>query len=484
MSMTTIKEKLKNNMSLVLKYQMITGKSLMDIPPISSMESLEIEIKRTLEKDTKNKSNDLEITEDIISKEKFMHYKNLRQLKYITEQIESERLTITVEYYDDQLNEHNDALNKDINLIDYLIDNKLLLANSRITVELFNCFSSDTVKYYLNVIIKMSCKNNKRIINYLKKNIKSVLNYSLSMNIPLSILLNNTNFLKNIDSEYVSQLTKCEYSKNLKLKNLYAINSDNLKNNRVELRVLNKDFDTIHSGIYYDITASLKDLDDILNDDNHIYKIDGDNVSLTKYTVNDDIEYKTIIEVLLKEVTYDDYDDSIICEDELNVLDEFNNYTFTHGLRAFNDYAKLPDKINKLINDNITICCGWNKQYIGPYGIYVQGKCIMASLYDLGSYIDDTNGKRYIDKLDYVSSGTITSPKEIVLTNAVNGEALVKDYKITGIWIRKSYLSLYKDDVVLLKNNLNINKMSIINDFNNDSLVYNGNNIKEVIINE
>lgn len=484
MSMTTIKEKLKNNMSLVLKYQMITGKSLMDIPPILSMESLENEIKRTLKKDTKNKSNDLEITEDIISKEKFMQYKNLRQLKYITEQIESERLTITVEYYDDQLNEHNDALNKDINLIDYLIDNKLLLANSRITVELFNCFSSDTVKYYLNVIIKMSCKNNKRIINYLKKNIKSVLNYSLSMNIPLSILLNNTNFLKNIDSEYVSQLTKCEYSKNLKLKNLYAINSDNLKNNRVELRVLNKDFDTIHSGIYYDITASLKDLDDILNDDNHIYKIDGDNVSLTKYTVNDDIEYKTIIEVLLKEVTYDDYDDSIICEDELNVLDEFNNYTFTHGLRAFNDYAKLPDKINKLINDNITICCGWNKQYIGPYGIYVQGKCIMASLYDLGSYIDDTNGKRYIDKLDYVSSGTITSPKEIVLTNAVNGEALVKDYKITGIWIRKSYLSLYKDDVVLLKNNLNINKMSIINDFNNDSLVYNGNNIKEVIINE
>lgn len=484
MSMTTIKEKLKNNMSLILKYQMITGKSLMDIPPISSMESLEIEIKRTLEKDTKNKSNDLEITEDIISKEKFMQYKNLRQLKYITEQIESERLTITVEYYDDQLNEHNDALNKDINLIDYLIDNKLLLANSRITVEFFNCFSSDTVKYYLNIIIKMSCKNNKRIINYLKKNVKSALNYSLSMNIPLSILLNNTNFLKNIDSEYVSQLTKCEYSKNLKLKNLYAINSDNLKNNRVELRVLNKDFDTIHSGIYYDITASLKDLDDILNDDNHIYKIDGDNVSLTKYTVNDDIEYKTIIEVLLKEVTYDDYDDSIICEDELNVLDEFNNYTFTHGLRAFNDYAKLPDKINKLINDNITICCGWNKQYIGPYGIYVQGKCIMASLYDLGSYIDDTNGKRYIDKLDYVSSGTITSPKEIVLTNAVNGEALVKDYKITGIWIRKSYLSLYKDDVVLLKNNLNINKMSIINDFNNDSLVYNGNNIKEVIINE
>lgn len=484
MSMTTIKEKLKNNMSLVLKYQMITGKSLMDIPPISSMESLEIEIKRTLEKDTKNKSNDLEITEDIISKEKFMQYKNLRQLKYITEQIESERLTITVEYYDDQLNEHSDILNKDINLIDYLIDNKLLLANSRITVEFFNCFSSDTVKYYLNIIIKMSCKNNKRIINYLKKNVKSALNYSLSMNIPLSILLNNTNFLKNIDSEYVSQLTKCEYSKNLKLKNLYAINSDNLKNNRVELRVLNKDFDTIHSGIYYDITASLKDLDDILNDDNHIYKIDGDNVSLTKYTVNDDIEYKTIIEVLLKEVTYDDYDDSIICEDELNVLDEFNNYTFTHGLCAFNDYAELPDKINKLINDNITICCGWNKQYIGPYGIYVQGKCIMASLYDLGSYIDDTNGKRYIDKLDYVSSGTITSPKEIVLTNAVNGEALVKDYKITGIWIRKSYLSLYKDDVVLLKNNLNINKMSIINDFNNDSLVYNGNNIKEVIINE
>lgn len=484
MSLTTIKEKLKNNMGLILKYQMITGKSLMDIPPISSMESLEIEIKCTLKKNTMHKSNDLEITEDIISKEKFMQYKNLRQLKYITEQIESERLTITVEYYDDQLNEHSDILNKDINLIDYLIDNKLLLANSRITVEFFNCFSSDTVKYYLNIIIKMSCKNNKRIINYLKKNVKSVLNYSLSMNIPLSILLNNTNFLKNIDSEYVSQLTKCEYSRNLKLKNLYAINSDNLKNNRVELHVLNKDFDAIHSGVYYDINTPLEDLNNILNDNNHVYKIARDNISLTKYTVNGDIEYKTIIEVLLKEVTCADYDDSIICEDELNVLDEFNNYTFTHGLCAFNDCAELPDKINKLINDDITICCGWNKQYIGPYGVYVQGKCIMASLYDLGSYIDDTNGKRYIDKLDYVPAGTITSPKEIILTNAVNGEALVKDYKITGIWIRKSFLPVYKDDVVLLKNNLNINKMSIINDYNNDSLVYNGNNIKEVIINE
>lgn len=484
MSMTTIKEKLKNNMSLVLKYQMITGKSLMDIPPILSMESLENEIKRTLKKDTKNKSNDLEITEDIISKEKFMQYKNLRQLKYITEQIDSERLTITVEYYDDQLNEHSDALNKDINLIDYLIDNKLLLANSRITVELFNCFSSDTVKYYLNIIIKMSCKNNKRIINYLKKNIKSALNYSLSMNVPLSSLLNNLESLKNIDNEYVSQSTKCEYSKNLKLKNLYAINSDNLKNNKVELRVLNKDFDTIHSGIYYDINTALEDLNNILNDNNHIYKITRDNVSLTKYTINDDIRYDTLIGVMLKELITEDHDDSIICEDELNVLDGFNNYTFTHGLCAFNDYYNLSDRINTLINNDITICCGWNKQYIGPYGVYVQGKCIMASLYDLGSYVDDTNGKRYIDKLDYTPSGKITSPKEIILTNTVNGEALVKDYKITGIWIRKSYLNVYKDDITVLKNNLNINKMSIINDFNNSSLIYNGNNINEVIINE
>lgn len=480
MSLTTIKEKLKNNMDLILKYQMITGKSLMDIPPISSMESLEIEIKRTLKKGSMHKSSDFEITEDIIDKEKFMQYKNLRQLKYITEQIGSERLTITVGYYDDKLNDHRDQLNKDINVIDYLIDNKLLVANSRIAIDLFNCFSSDTVKYYLNIGIRLSDKNNKRIINYLKKNVKSVLNYSLSMNIPLSILLNNLEILKNIDNRHTQT---CEYNRNLKLKNLYAINSDNLKNNRVELRVLNKDFDAIHSGIYYDITAPLKDLDDILNDDNHIYKIDKDNISLIKYAVNDNIEYKTIIEVVLKEVTYDDYDDSIICEDELNVLDEFNNYTFTHGLYAFNDCAELPDKINKLINDDITICCGWNKQYIGPYGVYVQGKCIMASLYDLGSYIDDTNGKRYIDKLDYVPAGTITSPKEIVLTNSVNGEALVKDYKITGIWIRKSSLNKFKDDIAILKNNLNINKISIINDYNNDSLVYNGNNIKEVIIN-
>ena len=483
MSLTTIKEKLKNNMNLVLKYQMITGKSLMDIPPISSMESLEKEIKRTLKKDTIYKSSDFEITEDIIDNEKFMQYKNLRQIKYITEQIESKRLKLAVEYYDDKLNDHRDDLSEGTDLIKYLIDNKLLLANSNIIIELFNCFSSDTVKYYLTVGIRLSNKNNKRIINYLKKNVKSVLNYSLSMNMPLSELLNNIERLKNIDNEYVSQLTKCEYTKNLKLKNLYAINSDNLKNNEVQLHVLNKDFDAIHSGIYYDINTPLEDLNNILNDNNHIYKIARDDISLTKYTVNGDIEYKTIIEVLLKEVMHDDYDDSIICEDELNVLDEFNNYTFTHGLCAFNDYNNLSDRINTLVNGDITICCGWSKQYIGPYGVYVQGKCIMASLYDLGSYIDDTNGKRYIDKLDYVSSGTITSPKEIILTNSVNGEALVKDYKITGIWIRKSYLPAYKDEVVLLKNNLNINKMSIINDFNNDSLIYNGNNIKEVNIN-
>lgn len=484
MSLTTIKEKLKNNMELVLKYQMITGKSLMDIPPISSMESLEKEIKRTLRKDTIYKSTDVEITEDIIDKEKFMHYKNLRQIKYITEQIESKRLKLTVEYYDDKLNDHSDVLSEGTDLIKYLIDNKLLLANSNIKIELISYISYDIIKYHLCVEIGLINKNHKRVINYLKKNVKSVLNYSLNMDVPLSILLNNIGILKNIDNEYVSQLTKCEYTKNLKLKNLYAINSDNLKNNKVQLRVLNNDFDAIHSGIYYDINAPLEDLNNILNDNNHIYKIAKDNVSLSKYTINDNIEYETIIEVLLKEVMIDGHDDSIICEDELNELDEFNNYTFTHGLCAFNDCAELPDKINKLINDDITICCGWNKQYIGPYGIYVQGKCIMASLYDLGSYIDDTNGKRYIDKLNYVSSGTITSPKEIILTNAVNGEALVKDYKITGIWIRKSYLPVYKDDVVLLKNNLNINKMSIINDFNNDSLVYNGNNIKEVIINE
>lgn len=479
MAMTTIKEKLKNNMSLVLKYQMITGKSLMDIPPILSMESLENEIEHTLKRDTKYKSNELEITEDIVDKEKFMKYKNLRQLKYITEQIE--HLKITVEYFDDQFNDHIDVLNKDDELINYLLDNKLLVANSKIIIDLFDSFSNDILNYYLHVRIRLS-DNNKRVIKYLKKNVKSVLDYSLTHNVSLSIILNNLEVLKNIDDEYLSKLKYCKYSRNLKLKNLYAINSDKLKNNNVQLRILNKDFDTIHSGKYYDINAPLKDLTGILNDNDHMYKIIRDNVSLAKYTSNDEIEYSTSIEVMLKEIMSDNHDDSIICEDELNVLDGFSNYTFTHGLCAFNDYNNLSDRISTLINGNITICCGWSKQYIGPYGVYVQGKCIMASLYDLGSYIDD-NGKRYIDKLNCVPSGTITSPKEIILTNTVNGEALVKDYKITGIWIRKSSLNKFKDDIVILKNNLNVNKVTLINDYNNESLVYNGNNIKEVNIN-
>ena len=153
---------------------------------------------------------------------------------------------------------------------------------------------------------------------------------------------------------------------------------------------------------------------------------------------NDYIENQTIIELV-----FGDMKSEMNESDFSKHLPEFNGYTFTHGLAAYNDCMKLTDKLNKLKDNSITLCCCWNKEYVGDYGVYIQGECIHASLYDLSSRYDKNNkGGRIIDYSIYYNKGSITSPKQIIMTDDMNGEALVKNFKIVGIWVRRSYFKL------------------------------------------
>jgi len=161
-------------------------------------------------------------------------------------------------------------------------------------------------------------------------------------------------------------------------------------------------------------------------------------------------------------------------------LPEFNGYTFTHGLAAYNDSMKLSDKLNNLKDNSITLCCCWDKEYVGDYGIYVQGECIHASLYDLSSRYDKNNkGRRIIESSIYYDKGSITSPKQIILSDDMNGEALVKNFKIVGIWIRRSYFNLKKSNGYKIMNILAIKQklgkdlpITIIDD-KDESVYYN-----------
>ena len=130
-----------------------------------------------------------------------------------------------------------------------------------------------------------------------------------------------------------------------------------------------------------------------------------------------------------------------------NLDSVFNDYIYCHGLYAFNkfhtDMSIIPNRIMDILNngENMSICCSWKTQPIGPVGIYTKGHVTLASNTDVCSYV--SHGVRCFKKpnsFKYGKNQLIESPVDLDFTIHNHCEFFLEDPHIIGIWIKKWFV--------------------------------------------
>lgn len=432
-----IKEKLKKDMKFVLNYQMVTGTPLFKIPAAQTFKGMQNDIdaktpgvfdyyKRkeyALDRDFVNANevyshDDLKIFRDM-KNNPIDHF----IVRFIDEDNECQRIT--------DINNINE-------MVDVMIENNLLSKDNRLIVDIHRSNRERT----LDVEVRYGYEISKRkLLEHLKTDIKTVLQYNLSGFGKASEIIRFKTTLQTMKSRMNNGNNKFEIGHQQMFYSIYdlvKVDTSGLQNHSINL--------TLMDGRYNVFTVEgLDTYEKILEyvrkrRFEECVKLRDEWISLRKNILHlddgtDYIEHTTIIELVFDDVEFEMPEITFSKH-----LPEFNGYTFTHGLAAYNVNMKLTDKINRLKDTTITICCCWDKEYVGDYGVYVQGECIHASLYDLGSRYDKNNkGGRIIEGGIYYDKGSITSPKQIIMSDDMNGEALVKNFKIVGVWVRCSY---------------------------------------------
>lgn len=133
---------------------------------------------------------------------------------------------------------------------------------------------------------------------------------------------------------------------------------------------------------------------------------------------------------------------------------DFNDIVWSHGLSGKNKPAH--EAINSLLNNpSLERCCSHVDQKVGHVGVYVKGTVLMASNIDLMS-MPTVDGHRGIDVLlsGKRTKGIIYNTEQIDTTVFRNGEIIMTDMQITGIWAEEQYVT---DELIELSNELNIN---------------------------
>lgn len=149
---------------------------------------------------------------------------------------------------------------------------------------------------------------------------------------------------------------------------------------------------------------------------------------------------------------------------EYNIDDLFNKYIYCHGVYAFNtggNKIMIIERIKKILdsNNNMSICCSWKTQPIGPVGVYVNGKITLASNIDVSSYIH--NGIRCFKEIDSIRNGEsqiIESPLKLDFTIHNHCEFFMENPHITGIWIKKWFVEDKSTDRFILEKIYEIGK--------------------------
>ena len=434
-----IKEKLKKDMKFILHYQMVTGTPLNQIVAAKTFDDLQHDIDQktpgifnyytrkeySLDKDFNN-------TKEVYSHNQLKIFKHMKKNPI-------NKFIVRFTDCDNEQQRITDIDNID-EMVNIMIENELLSKDNRIIMDIYRTNTERT----LDVEVRYGYETSKqKLLEHLKTDIKTVLQYNLSGFGKASEIIRFKTTLQTMKSRLNSDY-KLRFVYNKKFDSIYdlmKVNVSGLQNHSIKLTLMNGRYNTFDVDGLDTYEKILEYVEKRKREEG--VKLAESWIMLRKNILhledgNDYIETQTIIELV-----FGDMKSEMNESDFSKHLPEFNGYTFTHGLAAYNDCMKLIDKLNKLKDNSITLCCCWDKEYVGDYGIYIQGECIHASLYDLSSRYDKNNkGGRIIDYSIYYNKGSITSPKQIIMTDDMNGEALVKNFKIVGIWVRRSYFKL------------------------------------------
>lgn len=147
-----------------------------------------------------------------------------------------------------------------------------------------------------------------------------------------------------------------------------------------------------------------------------------------------------------------------------NIDNLFNKYVYCHGVYAFNtggNELMIIERIRKIFsNNNMSICCSWKTQPIGPVGVYVNGKITLASNTDVSSYIihDGIRCFKDINSIKNGKSQIIGSPLELDFTIHNHCEFFMENPKVVGIWIKKWFVENESTDRFILEKIYEIGK--------------------------
>ena len=455
MRLTTYKQKLQEDYKTVLQYQLIMNRSLRDIHPSETISSMK--------RDIENKWNNVKSFSKVIHggiDEKIKDVQELYKLKEMHLILKFNDNGNTLYYIRSTktkakdvkiFNNKEEFLNTLINDMDPYTDFRIMYCRS---------IDDNSIKKEIKITINNSPLDRIRYIKYLKYNHEIFYKYHIFSKRPLGMIINQRCPLTVMESD----MNRTKYRNVFKcfdsIESLLKIDTNNIKG---DIKFSCVYADMIDDTIYDEYThESLEDLVKFVSNKgwldlsckfHYIKHVDDSGVN-TIITINVLKTYNTDDE---KYELYRNY----INTSKLNTINEFNGYIFTHGLAAYNDRLTIEEKVKNILeNKNISICCAWKTEYVGPIGVYIEGDCKLAAHFDLCSIKDSKTGDRYVHKNDMNDNTLLYSPDKINQSNKLSGEAIVTNCTIVGIWVDKNYD--YEDNIKTIKELTGIDEVTLV----------------------
>lgn len=135
----------------------------------------------------------------------------------------------------------------------------------------------------------------------------------------------------------------------------------------------------------------------------------------------------------------------------------FDNVELYHGVDAYNWSDPMENLSNLLNNTSWEICT--SSRMIGNFGVKCTGDVEVASSIDLCSFLFD--GARYF-MVSERAVGIVSDINQLDKSMWHHNEIIMKDFTVTGLWVRETYdkeiISKLKDKAKELNINLEIVK--------------------------
>lgn len=170
----------------------------------------------------------------------------------------------------------------------------------------------------------------------------------------------------------------------------------------------------------------------------------------SKEDIEEIFEYGDFIKFVYKKVddriviiSYEETDIMYASEFKDKTDRAFNDYTWAHGLCAYNGGKNPVVCAQGIVNNpQWEICCAKEDELIGPFGVYVKGDVECVSNADLVSMINIFTGQRGMDmkRSERRAKGIIFTPDELEKGQHSHGETILTNPQIIGMWVKDWYL--------------------------------------------